>query len=115
MLSWMLIEYLRFGKATMLGAALRHCRGLGRDHSGGGFVNIPAAMVIGFVTSIVSYTAISYLKPRLGYDDALMCLACTGSQAFGVHSLLGSSRVPLSMRRELASPMAILHSWRYRP
>ncbi len=38
-------------------------------------------MVIGFVTSIVSYTAISYLKPRLGYDDAL--------DVFGVHGFSG--------------------------
>ena len=81
MLSWMLIEYIRFGKATMLGAASGIVAGLVAITPAAGFVNIPAAMVIGFVTSIVSYTAISYLKPRLGYDDAL--------DVFGVHGFSG--------------------------
>ena len=81
MLSWMLIEYLRFGKATMLGAASGIVAGLVAITPASGYVNFPSAIVIGFVTSIVSYTAISYIKPRLGYDDAL--------DVFGVHGFSG--------------------------
>ncbi|MGZ4915415.1 MAG: ammonium transporter [Halobacteriota archaeon] len=81
MLSWMLIEYLRFGKATMLGAASGIIAGLVAITPAAGFVNIPSAIIIGFITSFVSYTAISYIKPRLGYDDAL--------DVFGVHGFSG--------------------------
>ncbi len=81
MLSWMLIEYLRFGKATMLGAASGIVAGLVAITPAAGFVNLPSAVVIGFITSLVSYTAISYIKPRLGYDDAL--------DVFGVHGFSG--------------------------
>ena len=81
MLSWMLIEYLRFGKATMLGAASGIVAGLVAITPASGYVNFPSAIVIGFVASIVSYTAISYIKPRLGYDDAL--------DVFGVHGFSG--------------------------
>jgi len=81
MLSWMLIEYLRFGKATMLGAASGIVAGLVAITPAAGFVNIPAAIVIGFVTSFISYTAIAIIKPRLGYDDAL--------DVFGVHGFSG--------------------------
>ncbi len=81
MLSWMLIEYLRFGKVTMLGAASGIVAGLVAITPAAGFVNIPSAIVIGFVTSFVSYAAISYIKPRFGYDDAL--------DVFGVHGFSG--------------------------
>ncbi|MDZ4171040.1 MAG: ammonia channel protein, partial [Methanobacteriaceae archaeon] len=46
-----------------------------------GFVTIQAAIIIGLITSIFSYTAISYLKPKLGYDDAL--------DVFGIHGISG--------------------------
>ena len=43
----------------MLGAATGLVAGLVAITPAAGFVNIPAAIVIGFVTSIVSYTAIA--------------------------------------------------------
>jgi len=46
-----------------------------------GFVTVQAAVIIGLVTSVVSYLAISYLKPKLGYDDALDVL--------GIHGMSG--------------------------
>ncbi len=81
MLSWMLIEYIRFGKVTMLGAASGIIAGLVAITPAAGFVNVPSAIIIGFVTSFVSYIAISYIKSRLGYDDAL--------DVFGVHGFSG--------------------------
>jgi Amt family ammonium transporter len=38
-------------------------------------------MLIGLGASLVSYAAISYVKPRLGYDDAL--------DVFGIHGFSG--------------------------
>ena len=81
MLSWMFIEWLRNGKATVLGAVSGIVAGLVAITPAAGYVNIPSAIVIGFITSFVSYSAISFIKPRLGYDDAL--------DVFGVHGFSG--------------------------
>ena len=81
LLVWMLIEYLRFGKVTLLGAASGAIAGLAAITPAAGFVNVMSAMVIGFGAAVVSYTAISYIKPRLGYDDAL--------DVFGIHGFSG--------------------------
>ena len=81
MLSWMLVEWLRNGKATVLGAVSGIVAGLVAITPAAGYVNIPSAIVIGFITSFVSYSAISFLKPRLGYDDAL--------DVFGIHGFSG--------------------------
>ena len=81
MLSWMFIEWLRNGKATVLGAVSGIVAGLVAITPAAGYVNVPSAIVIGFVTSFVSYSAISFIKPRLGYDDAL--------DVFGVHGFSG--------------------------
>jgi len=81
LLVWMLIEYLRFGKVTLLGAASGAIAGLAAITPSAGFVNVMSAMVIGFGAAVVSYAAISYIKPRLGYDDAL--------DVFGIHGFSG--------------------------
>ncbi|HYA61455.1 MAG TPA: ammonium transporter, partial [Candidatus Acidoferrum sp.] len=60
MLSWMFIEWLRNGKATVLGAVSGIVAGLVAITPAAGFVNIPGAIVIGFITSFVSYSAISF-------------------------------------------------------
>lgn len=81
LLVWMLIEYLRFGKVTLLGAASGAIAGLAAITPAAGFVNVMSTMVIGFGAALISYTAISYIKPRLGYDDAL--------DVFGIHGFSG--------------------------
>ncbi|MGZ7200005.1 MAG: ammonium transporter, partial [Halobacteriota archaeon] len=81
LLVWMLIEYLRFGKVTLLGAASGAIAGLAAITPAAGFVNVVSAMVIGVGAAVVSYAAISYIKPRLGYDDAL--------DVFGIHGFSG--------------------------
>jgi Amt family ammonium transporter len=81
LLMWMLIEYLRFGKVTLLGAASGAIAGLAAITPAAGFVNVVSAMVIGLGAALVSYAAISYIKPRLGYDDAL--------DVFGIHGFSG--------------------------
>jgi ammonium transporter, Amt family len=81
MISWVLIDYLKTGKPTMLGAISGAIAGLVAITPAAGFVTVQAAIIIGFVTSFVSYAAISYLKPKLGYDDAL--------DVFGIHGMSG--------------------------
>ena len=65
-----------------LGAITGAVAGLVAITPAAGFVDVPASLIIGCTTVFVSYFGISYLKPKLGYDDAL--------DAFGVHGLSGT-------------------------
>ncbi len=82
MIAWVLIDVYTTGKPSILGAITGAVAGLVAITPAAGFVDVPAALVIGFTTAFVSYWGISYLKPRLGYDDAL--------DSFGVHGLSGT-------------------------
>jgi len=81
MVSWIIIDYIKTGKPTVLGAISGAVAGLVAITPAAGFVTVQAAVIIGLVTSVVSYLAISYLKPKLGYDDALDVL--------GIHGMSG--------------------------
>jgi Amt family ammonium transporter len=69
-LSWTLIEWIRDGKPTMLGAASGAVAGLVAITPAAGFVGPVSAIVIGLLGGAFCYFAIS-LKHRFGYDDAL--------------------------------------------
>jgi Amt family ammonium transporter len=81
MISWIVIDYFKTGKPTLLGAISGAVAGLVAITPAAGFVTIQAAVLIGLVTSVVSYFAISLLKSKLGYDDAL--------DVFGIHGMSG--------------------------
>ena len=81
LLSWIIIDYVKTGKPTLLGALSGAIAGLVAITPAAGFVTVQAAIIIGLVTSVISYFGIAWLKPRLGYDDAL--------DVFGIHGLSG--------------------------
>jgi len=80
-LSWALIEWLRNGKPTMFGTASGVVAGLVAITPAAGYVSVMPAIVIGLLVSIFCFTAVSIIKPKLGYDDSL--------DAFGVHCIGG--------------------------
>ncbi len=89
MLGWLLVERLKGGHATTLGAASGAVAGLVAITPCAGFVGTGPALIIGFVAGMVCFMAIQ-LKFRFGYDDAL--------DVVGVHlvgGLLGSLMVGL--------------------
>ena len=81
LITWVLIDTIKVGKPTMLGAITGGVAGLVAITPAAGFVDDPAEIIIGFITAFVSYYAIYYLKSRFGYEDAL--------DVFGVHGLSG--------------------------
>ncbi|MEW6010872.1 MAG: ammonium transporter [Euryarchaeota archaeon] len=81
MLGWVLMDKLNTGKPTLLGALSGAIAGLAAITPAAGYVNVTAALVIGFAASVICYYAVSRLKPRLGYDDAL--------DVFGIHGVSG--------------------------
>lgn len=78
MLSWMAIDYLREGKPTVVGAVTGAVLGLVAITPAAGFVPIWAAIIIGITVSPICYFAMSVVKKRFGYDDALDAFGCHG-------------------------------------
>jgi Amt family ammonium transporter len=70
MLGWLVVERLRDGHATTLGAASGAVAGLVAITPAAGFVGAMSAIAIGFVAGGVCLLAIG-LKNRLGFDDSL--------------------------------------------
>ena len=80
--SWVLVEWYRNGKPTILGAASGCIAGLVAITPAAGFVKPMPALAIGLIGGIVCYFAVAVLKEKLGYDDSL--------DAFGVHGIGGT-------------------------
>jgi ammonium transporter, Amt family len=74
MLGWLVIERIKGGHATTLGAASGAVAGLVAITPCAGFVGGISPLIIGFVAGVVCYLAIQ-LKFKLGYDDSLDVVA----------------------------------------
>ena len=78
MFSWIITEWLRHGKPTVLGAASGAVVGLVAITPAAGFVSPLSAIIIGLVAGPLCYFAISVVKVKLKYDDSLDAFGCHG-------------------------------------
>ena len=78
LLSWTLIEVVKNGKPTLVGASTGMVIGLVAITPGAGFVPVWAAIIIGGLVSPICYFFINIIKPKFGYDDALDVFGCHG-------------------------------------
>lgn len=76
MISWMIVEAIKTGKPTLVGAATGLVAGLVVITPAAGFVEPWASIVMGLIVSPVCYFAISFCKAKIGYDDALDAFGC---------------------------------------
>jgi Amt family ammonium transporter len=81
MLGWLVVEKLKTGHATTLGAASGAVAGLVAITPAAGFVTPMASIIIGLGGGVLCYGGV-LLKGKLGYDDAL--------DVVGVHGVGGS-------------------------
>lgn len=81
LVSWMIVERVKVGKPTLVGAATGLVAGLVVITPAAGFVESWAAIIMGLIVSPICYFAISFCKAKIGYDDAL--------DAFGCHAVGG--------------------------
>ena len=81
LVSWMIVERVKVGKPTLVGAATGLVAGLVVITPAAGFVEPWAAIIMGLIVSPICYFAISFCKAKIGYDDAL--------DAFGCHAVGG--------------------------
>lgn len=82
LLVWLAIEWLHRGKPTVLGAATAAVAGLVAVTPACAFITPLGALAVGAGVSVLSYAAVTLLKPALGYDDSL--------DVFGVHGVGGA-------------------------
>ncbi|QPC98575.1 ammonium transporter [Qipengyuania soli] len=80
-LAWMAVEKLMGHKASALGFCSGIIAGLVAVTPAAGNVGVFGAIALGAIASVVCFFAVSKLKPKLGYDDAL--------DAFGIHGIGG--------------------------
>ena len=80
-LTWALMDWIVNGKPTMFGVVTGAVAGLVAITPASGFVGPMSAIAIGVGVSVLCFLGIAFIKPRLGYDDAL--------DAFGVHGIGG--------------------------
>ncbi|MDO5547375.1 MAG: ammonium transporter [Eubacteriales bacterium] len=78
MLSWMLIDLVHDGRPTVVGACTGMVLGLVAITPGAGFVPLWASFIIGALVSPICYFAVSVIKAKIGYDDALDAFGCHG-------------------------------------
>ena len=80
-LTWMGIEWVKFGKPSLLGAATGSIAGLAAVTPASGFVGPLGGLVIGLAAGSICWLFATAIKNRLGYDDSL--------DVFGVHGVGG--------------------------
>jgi Amt family ammonium transporter len=79
---WAMLEAMVKGHPSILGFCSGAVAGLVVITPAAGFVDATGAMIIGVAAGVVPFLAVTYLKAKLGYDDAL--------DTFGVHAVGGT-------------------------
>ncbi len=80
-LSWMITEWVTYGRPSVLGIISGAVAGLVAITPGSGFVAPSGALAIGAASGFVCFIACTGLKRALGYDDSL--------DVFGIHGVGG--------------------------
>ena len=70
-MTWMVIEWVRFGKPSVLGAVTGMVAGLGTITPASGFVGPGGALIIGLLAGSVCFTATQFIKRVMKIDDSL--------------------------------------------
>jgi ammonium transporter, Amt family len=81
-LGWMLAEWIKIGKPSVLGGISGSVAGLVAITPASGFVKPMPALLIGFMAGLVCYFMVTVVKQKFNYDDSL--------DAFGVHGAGGT-------------------------
>lgn len=81
LITWIILDVIKIGKPTVLGAITGAVAGLVAVTPAAGFISLGGSIVLGFGAAVISYVAIYYIKVKFDYDDAL--------DVFGVHGLAG--------------------------
>ena len=84
-LVWMTIEWIKFGRPSVIGMVTGTIAGLATITPASGFVGPQGALVLGIAGAIICFYAIQFVKFKLKIDDSLDVFA-----VHGVGGILGS-------------------------
>lgn len=81
-MTWMICEWVKFGKPSALGAVTGMVAGLGTITPASGFVGPAGGLMIGILAGFVCFNATNFMKLKLKIDDSL--------DVFPVHGVGGA-------------------------
>ena len=84
-LVWMVIEWRKFGRPSLVGIATGMVAGLATVTPASGFIGVPGGIILGLVGGYFCYVAVDIIRNRLNIDDSLDVFA-----VHGVGGILGS-------------------------
>ena len=84
-LVWMVIEWRKFGRPSVVGMVTGMVAGLATVTPASGFIGIPGGIILGLVGGYGCYVAVDIIRNKLGIDDSLDVFA-----VHGVGGILGS-------------------------
>ncbi len=111
-LVWSLIEYLKFGKPSLVGIATGAVAGLATITPGSGFVGPEGALVFGALAAVICFFCINLVKQTWKIDDSLDVFAVHGIGGMlgilltGVFADAGLGGVGLTGGRTIATAVA---------
>jgi Amt family ammonium transporter len=85
---WMVIEWIRFGKPSLVGIATGMVAGLATVTPASGFVGVPGGLILGLSGGIICYFSVDLIRSKLKIDDSLDVFA-----VHGVGGILGTLMV----------------------
>ena len=97
-LAWMVCEWKKFGKPSVLGIVTGMVAGLGTITPASGSVSPAAAIVIGLSAGVICFYATMFIKQKLKIDDSLDVFP-----VHGVGGILGSFLVGIFAAGELGA------------
>ncbi|MBC6988213.1 ammonium transporter [Hymenobacter sp. BT491] len=78
LVAWMLIEVVRGGKPTAMGACIGAVVGLVAITPAAGYVDYGQSILIGVIASLISHAAVHWQNSRTNIDDTLDVFPCHG-------------------------------------
>jgi len=84
-LTWMAVEWLKFGKPSLVGTVTGMIAGLATITPASGYVGPASAILLGFLAGVVCFYMVGLIKNRIGIDDTLDVFA-----VHGVGGMMGS-------------------------
>ena len=84
-LVWMVIEWRKFGRPSVVGIATGMVAGLATVTPASGFIGVPGGIILGLAGGYICYVAVDLIRGKLGIDDSLDVFA-----VHGVGGVLGS-------------------------
>ena len=84
-LVWMTIEWVKFGRPSVVGMVTGMVAGLATVTPASGFIGVPGGIILGLAGGYVCYLAVDVIRGKLKLDDSLDVFA-----VHGVGGILGS-------------------------